>query len=198
MRWCECACVFLWGISHQMETTKEERGRESCHPPPPHTHTHISSSHSSVLPVQWNSWWSLNEAELEDQADAGAAAAGGVRTGGNGTRDSWPGWNPDGVGVGERGGRRWGEVSPKCDNLQSPLTSILPGHGLMSSQPMERHHPPPPPHTHPPPPPLLPTPLLFFWFNPSYFSWFEQEGKKLAGWSDGGKPITQAPLLSTI
>ena len=185
-------CFSLGNITSDGNNKRGTRERKLSCPPPPHTPTTTQTHQLSTL------HWSLNEAELEDQADAGAAAAGGVRTGGNGTRDSWPGWNPDGVGVGERGGRRWGEVSPKCDNLQSPLTSILPGHGLMSSQPMERHHPPPPPHTHPPPPPLLPTPLLFFWFNPSYFSWFEQEGKKLAGWSDGGKPITQAPLLSTI
>lgn len=37
------------------------------------------------------------------------------------------------------------EVSPKCDNLQSPLTSILPRPGLMSSQPLELYAPPPPP-----------------------------------------------------
>lgn len=43
------------------------------------------------------------------------------------------------------------EVSPKCDNLQSPLTSILPGPGLMSLQPMERY---PVLHTHTLTPPL--------------------------------------------
>lgn len=29
---CVCVCVCLRGISHQMETTKEKRGRESCFP----------------------------------------------------------------------------------------------------------------------------------------------------------------------
>lgn len=33
---------------------------------------HTSCFHSSLLPVQWKSWWSLNEAELGDQADTGA------------------------------------------------------------------------------------------------------------------------------
>lgn len=48
------------------------------------------------------------------------------------------------------GGGAGDEVSPKCDNLQSPLTSILPGPGLMSSQPMERNTVPPPPPSPPP------------------------------------------------
>lgn len=46
-------------------------------------------------------------------------------------------------GEGGGRGRPGDEVSPKCDNLQSPLTSILPGPGLMSSQPMERNTGPP-------------------------------------------------------
>lgn len=65
----------------------------------------------------------------------------------------------------------------KCDNLQSPLTSILSRPGLMSSQQLERYDPllllegPPFPSYMP----YLSSLLLFFWFNPFYFSWFEQD-----------------------
>lgn len=38
------------------------------------------------------------------------------------------------------------------------------------------HHPPSPPSQS-----LSSSSLLFFWFNPSYFSWFEQEGRE-EGW----------------
>lgn len=80
-RWSVWVCVFLcrgggvgrgccssFGDIISDRTTKEELGRESCF--------HTTCFHSSPLPVQWNSWWSLNEAELGDQADTGTSVDG--------------------------------------------------------------------------------------------------------------------------
>lgn len=105
----KCVCVGIgWGRSSSFgeyhhiisdRTTKEERGRKSCF--------HISCFHSSLLPVQWNSWWSLNEAELGDQADTGAAVDGICTTVSMHTRES-NGWQLTWMKSRERRGR-WGE-----------------------------------------------------------------------------------------
>lgn len=62
--YCSCCC----GDIRPDRRTKEARARKSSF--------HASCFHSSALPVQWNSWWSLNEAELADQADGGTGVDG--------------------------------------------------------------------------------------------------------------------------